>query len=235
MVAVDPLHEDSMRMIRTFRKGLDSNRLDFRTFTAKVNIDYRGGDGKNYNVNATLRMYHDSAIWVSANALLGIEAMRVLITKDSVKLLDKLNKVYTARSVDYLQEVTALPLDLYTLQDLIVGNVVFADTNIIAYSQRGNEVSLLSIGAWFKNLLTVDAGDKRLIRSKLDDVDLARSRTADLTYDSYETKEGFLFASKRTITVSEKSRLDIKLDFRQYEKNTEVSFPFSIPRNYDRN
>jgi hypothetical protein len=50
------------------------------------------GDGKNYDVNATMRMYKDSAIWLSANAVLGIEAMRVLITKDSVKLLNKLDK-----------------------------------------------------------------------------------------------------------------------------------------------
>ena len=70
-------------------------------------------------------MYKDSAIWLSANAILGIEAMRVLITRDSVKLLDKLNKVYTARSVDYLQDLTSLPLDLPTLQDLIIGNAVF--------------------------------------------------------------------------------------------------------------
>jgi hypothetical protein len=63
---------------------------------------------------------------------------------------------------------------------------------------------------------------------------MARNRTADLSYTDYETKKGFLFSTGRRITVTEKARLDIKLDFKQYNLNEEVSFPFSIPKNYDR-
>jgi hypothetical protein len=142
--------------------------------------------------------------------------------------------VYTARSVDYLQEVTALPLDLATVQDLIVGNPVFLDSNVVSYSTSGNTISLLSLGTWFKNLLTLNEVDKTLLHSKLDDVNITRNRTADLTYSAYETKKGFPFSTKRRIVVTERNRLDIKLDFKQYEFNGEVSFPFSVPKNYDR-
>ncbi len=81
---------DSAIFINNLLGLVAANRINFNSFSGKVNIDYRGGDGKNYDVNATLRMYKDSAIWLSANAVLGIEAIRVLITKDSVKLLNKL-------------------------------------------------------------------------------------------------------------------------------------------------
>jgi hypothetical protein len=169
------------------------------------------------------------------NALLGIDAMRLFITRDSVKLLDKLNKTYTARSVDYLQEVSALPLDLYTLQDLIIGNPVFLDSNVVSYSNGNNQVALLSIGEWFKNLITLMESDMSLVHSKLDDADINRNRTADLTYSDYENKKGVPFSTKRRITVAEKTRLDIRMDFKQYDFNQEVSFPFSVPKNYDRN
>ena len=180
-------------------------------------------------------MYKDSAIWLSANAVLGIEAIRVLVTKDSVKLLNKLEKTYTARSIDYLQEVTALPLNLKTLQDLIIGNPVYLDSNVVSYSRSDNDIAIVSIGNWFKNLLTFNNNDGAIQRSKLDDVDISRSRTADLTYTDYETKKGPLFATKRRITIAEKKKLDIKLDFKNYDFNGEVSFPFSIPRNYSAN
>jgi hypothetical protein len=157
------------------------------------------------------------------------------ITKDSVKLIDKLNKTYTARSVDYLQEVTALPLNLYNLQDLIIGNPVFLDSNIVSYSVNNNQIAMLNLGQLFKNLITLDVQDKTLLHSKLDDVDPARNRTADLTYSDYENKKGPWFSTKRRMVVAEKNRLDIKLDFKQYEFNQEVSFPFSIPKNYERN
>jgi hypothetical protein len=180
-------------------------------------------------------MYKDSAIWMSANAVLGIEAIRLLITKDSVKLMNKLEKTYTARSVDYLQEVTQLPLDLKTLQNLIIGNAVYVDSNIVSYTRADGTISLLSIGTWFRNIITLNEGDHSIVRSKLDDVDIGRSRTADLTYDAYERKQGLLFATKRRISISEKKKLDIRLDFKNYSFNGEVSFPFSVPKNYTLN
>lgn len=226
---------DTVAYIKTALEKLSANKINYTTFNAKVNIDYRGGDDKNYDVNAIIRMYKDSAIWMSANAVLGIEAIRLLITKDSVKLMNKLDKSYTARSVDYLQEVTALPLDLKTLQDLIVGNPVFLDSNVVSYTKFDGSVSLLSIGDWFKNLITVAEADHSLSRTKLDDADITHSRTADLTYSDYETKQGPLFATKRRIYISEKKKLDIRLDFKNYGFNGEVSFPFTVPKNYKLN
>jgi len=225
---------DTPQLIKSIVEKLDSNWVEFTTFSAKVDIDYRGGDDKHYDVNASMRMYKDSLIWISVNAVFGIEAMRMLITSDSVFLLDKLNKSYLVRSIDYLQEVTSLPLTLSTLQDLLVGNPVFIDNNIVSYSNDNNIISLLIMGKAFKNLVTINGNDNVLIHSKMDDVDITRSRTADLSYDDYEKKKGRIFSSKRRITVAEKNKLDISLNFKQYEFNDEVNFPFSIPRNYKR-
>ena len=233
-VVIDPTKEDSMQMVRTLLFKVDSNKINYQTFSGKLHIDYKGGDGKDYDVNSNIRMYKDSAIWISANAILGIEALRVLVTKDSVKLVDKINKIYTARSIDYLQEVTALPLDLYTLQELLIGNGVFIDSNVVSYTIKPSEISFLSIGNFFKNLVTLNASNQ-LVHSKLDDVNIARSRTADLDYSEFENKKGPWFATKRKIIVAEKTRLEIELDFKSYEFNGPVSFPFSIPKNYARN
>src|SRR5205814_9312530 len=112
-------------------------------------------DDKKYNVTAFLRMFKDSIIWIDIHAFLGIEALKALITRDSVKILDKQNKLYTGRSIEFLQEVSALPVDLSTLQDLLIGNAVFLDSNIVSYSKFDNLVSLLSIGKVFKNLITL--------------------------------------------------------------------------------
>lgn len=234
MVAIDPAREDSLQMVKTLLLKVDSNKINYQTFTAKLHIDYKGSDGEDHDVNTNIRMYRDSAIWISANAILGIEALRVLVTKDSIKLVDKINKIYTARSIDYLQEVTALPLDLYTLQELIIGNGVFIDSNVVSYTIKPTEITFLSIGYFFKNLVTLNTSNQ-LLHSKLDDVNIARSRTADLDYTEYENKKGPWFATKRRIVVAEKKRLDIELDFKSYEFNTAVSFPFSIPKNYARN
>jgi Domain of unknown function (DUF4292) len=234
-IPVNHSAEDSVAFIRENYRGVENNRLSFTTFSAKIDVDYEDAEGKKYNVNAHIRMYKDSVIWVSITAILGIEGLRAYITKDSVKLLDKQNKIYSARSVSYLQEVTALPLDLASLQDLLLGNPVFLDSNITSYSKSEGSISLLSSGSFFKNLVTIGETDKRMRSSKLDDQDDLRNRTCYLTYSDYEKDDGVLFSTKRTISVAEKKKLDIKLNFRQYKFNETLSFPFSIPKNYKRN
>jgi len=231
-VITDNGHEDSTRFIKETYRGLQKQKINFTTFSAKIEVDYQDGDGKKYNVNAHLRMYKDSVMWVSITAILGIEGLRAYITKDSVMMLDKQNKVYTARSVAYLQEVSDLPLDLSSLQDLLIGNAVFLDSNIVSYSRAGNTLSLLSVGNFFKNLLTIQEAGDQIQSSKLDDADELRNRTCYLTYDNYENEKGVVFSSKRTISVTEKKKLDIQLNFKQYDFNETLSFPFSVPKNY---
>ena len=228
------LGEDSAAFIRQTVNKMQAGTIGFTTFSAKINVDYQGTDGKKYDVNANLRMYKDSAIWISITAIFGIEGLRAYITRDSVKILNKQDKVYSARSLAYLQEVTALPLDLHSLQDILIGNPVFVDSTIKSYSKTGNTISLLSIGTWFKNLLTLNEFAK-IENSKLDDLDKNRSRTCNLSYSDYENKKGVNFSTKRRITVAEKSNLDIKLDFKSYDFNETLSFPFSVPKNYKRN
>lgn len=229
------LHDDTLNFIRENYKHVLKNLISVTTFSAKIDVDYEDASGKKNNVNAHIRMYKDSAIWVSVTGLLGLEGLRALITKDSVRLLDKQNKVYIERSVSYLREITELPLDLPSLQDLLLGNPVFLDSNIISYSQSANSISLLSNGEFFKNLFTMGESDKLMYSCKLDDLDGLRNRTCYLTYVNYENKKGYYFPTERTISVSEKKKMDLKLRFRQYDFNETLSFPFSIPKNYKRN
>lgn len=233
VVANDP-HADSMLFIKETYDGLIKNRIEFKTFSAKINTDYEGSDGKKYDVNVFVRMRKDSLIWMSVNGALGIEGIRVLIDKDSVKILNKLDKEYRARSLDFLQEVAALPLDLPTMQELIIGNPVFIDSNIKSYSLDGNIISMLSVGNWFRHLISLQSNDHLVLHSKLDDVDVLRNRTCFLNYTEYENKKGVNFSTIRNITVTEKTKLDIKLHFKQYAFNEELNFPFSVPKNYKR-
>lgn len=231
----DHAHSDSLEFIRNTYEAVLKNRIGFTSFSGKIDLDYEEAGGKDYNVNVHVRMYKDSVIWISVNAILGIEALRVKITTDSVKLLDKQNKIYTARSIAYLQELTALPLDLPALQDLLLGNPVFLDPNIVAYSRKDNTIALQSIGASFTNLFTVNEQEKLVQQSKLDDRDTATKRSCSLLYADYENKKAVNFATRRNIQINDKKKLIIKMDYKQYDFNEKLSFPFPMPKNYSQN
>ncbi len=229
---VRDLHADSMQVIRQAVTQMMRNKIDFQTFSAKMHVHYEGSDGKDYEFNAVIHMKKDSMIWVSINAALGIEAFRLLITPDSVKLLDKLKKIARLRSVTYLQQEVNLPVDFKSLQDLLIGNPIFFDTAHINYYKKEQVgLTLFSIGDLFSNYLTLNPGDNTLRHSKLDDTDPLRARTCDMTYGDYD---GQRFSSYRKISVSEKSKVDIEFSYKQHKFNEALSYNFSVPKNYKR-
>ena len=233
VVITDQSAIDSMLEISHVIDTLKKQQIKFKTFSAKVKVEYEDVKGKQPNITAHIRMVKDSAIWISAIAtVFNIEAFRVLITKDSVIVLDKINKLVQRRSIDYLQEVTQIPFTLEVLQNLIVGNPIFFNDSVMSYKKGENQILLSTIDSNFKHLLTITRLDKVLIHSKLDDVNVTRNRTADITYSEFEKNTGVRFATKREITVSEKNKLDIQLDFKQYEFDKEVQISFHVPKNY---
>lgn len=232
-VIIDHSKSDSVEFIKNVYAGIQKNRIDFKTFSAKAKVEYwdtKNGKGPDLTVN--IRISKDSAIWLSITAtIFNYEAFRVLITPDSVKVLNKKDKLYTSRSVSYLQEVAKIPFDFYTLQSLLIGNPVYLDKNILSYKKTEAGITILSVGQFFKNLLTVSSDNYYLLNSKLDDVDALRNRTCYIAYSNY-SRTTPAFATLRSISVSEKTKLDVDMDFKQYSFNDVVSFPFSVPKNY---
>jgi len=224
---------DSFSIVKNIMADVKKNRIGFTTFTAKVKIDYEGKENSD-QATAYVRMQKDSLIWISLTGALGIEGIRVLISRDSVKLLNKLQKTVQYRSLAYLQELTEVPFDFYSLQDVIIGNPVFLDSNIVSYQSNGKDLLVLMVGNVFKHLITLEDNDFKVLHSKLDDIDATRNRTCDITYDSYENAGNFNFATKRRITVAEKAKLDINLDFKSYNFNKPQDYPFNVPKNYKR-
>ncbi|MEI9935017.1 MAG: DUF4292 domain-containing protein [Ferruginibacter sp.] len=101
-VIVDKAEADSISMVKNTMAGLQDNYINFKTFDAKIKVEYEDSKGKQPNITAYVRIIKDSVIWVSMYAtVFNIEAFRILITKDSVFVLDKINKEAQLRSLDY--------------------------------------------------------------------------------------------------------------------------------------
>lgn len=226
--------EDSVRMVREIFGTFRNNRIDCRTFNAKIKVESEDSKGKNPDLTAVVRIVRDSAIWMSLSAtILNVEVYRVLITPDSVVLMNKQEKEVQYRSLDYLQEVTRIPFDFRTLQDMILGNPVFVGDSATSFRRAGEHTMITTLNPFFKNLFTLTSDSTCLmLKSKMDDMDATRSRTANIEYGSYQAQDGMRFSTERRITIAEKNKLDVRLSFRQFEFNTPLSLSFTVPRSY---
>jgi len=232
IIPIKDIAKDSLKMDDDTKILIRKNYIDFNSFSAKIKVDVQVKDNVP-ELTANLRIIKDSIIWLSLQAtFLNIEVYRVYITPDSVILLNKQDKEVQYRSLDYLQDVTQIPFDFATLQNMLIGNPVFFEEDSASSRKNDNEILVSSISNPFKNLLTFNANNGQLMHCKLDDVDLSRSRTASISYGDYENIEGRGFANKRQIVITEKNKIDIKMNFKQVEFNKELSVNFSVPKNY---
>jgi hypothetical protein len=228
---------DSSAIVRDILDKTLHNKIDFTTFNAKIKVDYEGAE-KSDNYTAYVSMKKDSIILIKIKgSFLGISAvgLEAKISKDSVIVVQLVGqKSVTYRSIGYLQEVTQLPFDFYTLQDLIIGNPVFVDSNLVSYKAGPTQLLVLVVGDVFKHLLTLDNNGYKVLHSKLDDVNTQRNRTGDITFGEYKPMGQFQFSTYRKISVAEKSKLDITLDFKEYGLNEPLKYHFDIPKNLKR-
>ena len=226
---------DSLKSGKEVMATLSRNRIDYKTFSAKIKVDYEDSKGKKPDVTANIRMQKDSIIWISIVgnfAFITVEAFRVLMTPNHITILNKLDKQVEEHPFSFIEEIAKIPLDFKTLQDLLIGNPIYVGDKVVSYKLTENRILLSTVGKYFKNLLTLSANNNLIERSKLDDLDVSQNRTADLSYSAYESRTGFNFSTYRQISVAEKTKVDINLNFKQYDFNTELSYPFSVPKNF---
>ncbi len=106
----------------TFQQAMDSmlrNVPSFSAITGKGDIEFNSA-GNSVSFGFHLRMQRDSAIWISVSPLLGIEAVRILLTKDSVKALDRLNNIYYSDGYNAVNVLANADLSFSLLQSLIM-------------------------------------------------------------------------------------------------------------------
>ncbi len=79
-------------------------------------------EGNHFSISGHMRMKKDSAIFISMAPLLGIEIARVLLTPDSVKIVNRIDNTYFIGDYRFIHGFLNTYLDFHMLQALLVGN-----------------------------------------------------------------------------------------------------------------
>lgn len=102
---------------KTVVEEVVKEEIGYETFTTRYKGNYNGIPFK-----LQVRAQHDSLIWCSLSAL-SMEAGRMLITKDSLFLMDKINKQVYKLSKNELTSYIDEPLDNRSLENFILDTI----------------------------------------------------------------------------------------------------------------
>jgi hypothetical protein len=99
------------------------NEFHFDTFSAKAEFKLIQDEKKN-SFKANIRLKKDSIIWISITPLLGIELGRVMITPDTVKVINRIDKEYFIGDGRYIKNRFNIDMDFELMQAILLGNSI---------------------------------------------------------------------------------------------------------------
>ncbi len=215
-------------------KKMQGRNLDaVRRMSAQTRI-YVEGDGQSMSANGNIVWVRDSAIWLNVKKF-GLEAARVLVTPDSVFMINRLQKTWNSRSLESLQSEYQLPGGFDLLQDFLLGRA-WMDKEMELKSDIDEGLHRLA------GSNGVVAADYRIEEGSflLKSESFLQPRTARnvrFSFENYQkTKYAGLYPLIRTIQAFSPETKDVQfeLEFLNVDFNTPAPYRFEIPATYQR-
>lgn len=195
--------------------------------------------GNKQGANLALRMRRDSIIWVSAG-LAGIEGVRAVLTRDSVRVMNRLDKTYFSGGYDYLSKLLNVPVSFAQMQALLLGDYLPAPTGTkptVATEEAGRQrVSYPLADVLVERLL--QAGTGRVQQLKMSDEAAKRNLTVDYTdFRPLEEPASLPFAHATFIQAQQPAAGVVTAAINYNKVNTgreRLAFPFAVPKGFRR-
>lgn len=207
------------------------NNLNFITFSGRAKAKVQVGE-ETQNVTLNIRMERDKAIWISVTALLGIEAARVLITPDSVKIINRLHSEYIAKPFSYIYKYTNPGISFRMLQDILVGNISteMLRTDQLQIATSDEDVQVIGV----KDGLTFHYGVNKSNRPTIFNLmELGKSDKLEAHYGDFALIDGHNFPQRFTLNIEGSgTKVSSDMFYNKSEFNKTVELNFSIPSRY---
>lgn len=227
---------------------LSGNELKFETFTAKFSIDYIH-DKKKTEFKGQIRILKDSVIWVSFSPALGIEMARLMITNDSVKFMNRVDKTYFVGDYDFVNAFLETNIDFDILQSFIIGNdFQFYDKTKFKASIDGMEYRLSTLERSklkkyvreketypkvYIQTIWLNPVSFKITRIMIKEIK-KENKKLDVYYSDFNQMEEQIFPQKLKFNLSAEDNFEVFVDYSRISLNENLNFPFRIPDKYQR-
>ena len=192
--------------------------------------------GTNVRAKYVMRIKRDSLLWMSVTGY-GIEAVRLLATPDSVKVLNRLERKYEVYSFQEFAAKIKTPLTFKMLQSAMLGSPRGFDSllltsnsktkdDTIFTSTRNNIAYRLALIPAVLRLRTFQAGQA------------SAGWVAKAYYGTYRVVEGLVYPSLINLVLndgkagSEDHQAILTVD--EVKRQSKQEYPFNVPARYTR-
>lgn len=207
--------------------------FNFNYLQAKAKVQANVKD-KDYNLNFNIRIQKDEKIWISVNAIASIEVARILINKDSVRIIDRINNQYLVKDYDFLSDMLNTKVSYEMIQNLMIGNspILMNNESLTLKQDDLNYVLIAKSDESFSNF-AFRKTDTKLAEFSLEENTEAK-RNIKVQYNDYRLIEEANFPFLiNSIASSQKESLKLNVQYTKVEKLNSLEFPFNVPKRFE--
>lgn len=246
IVVAAPLKLRGANVIQVF-DSVTAHQFSYQWLALKASVTYTGSNNEAETFDVNLRAKKDSAIWISITPLLGIEGARVLVTRDSMQILDRVHKTYAAFGYDYLDSLLKTRLNFEIVQAIIIGNYfpylkneklksVYEEDTTTILSTLNKRKLRRSMEDKDPNKPVIQDfwinGNYRIMKSKMQDDKLNRSLEA--AYSDFTEVSSGLIPTRILVTITASKPSSILVEYSKVVAEIPETLPFSVPDKYER-
>ncbi len=209
-----------------------AKKISYTTYQCRAKMHFES-DKEKQNFSINFRMLKDSIIWASINAPIIGEIARAIVTPDSIKAIERVNKKSYLYSYKDIQKLINIEVDFKTLQELIVGNAIALEGPFTDIKELGAFSNILIKGKDFTNQLTYTKADSTLKQVQLQTSRPASSSSLLIALNQYGWVDNRFFPAQRQYNILDiKGAIELDMEINKAEFDKSVDYPFSIPKSY---
>lgn len=218
---------DSSRPILPEIKNILNNSFEYDYLSFKSKCDYKDpSNSQSFTMN--FRMKRDSILWISVTAV-GFEVARALLDKDTVRIINRLEKKFYIYDYAYIKKLAGTSLSLLQIQNLLSANLLFPPEG---YAPHAESAKYKTTEGYVENIVSLDNKSK-IIEQVLQH--LVEQSMADVLYTNYKKTDSQQFPGNVDISIVTPKR-NMSLLMENSGMNTAMieAFPFLIPPKYEK-
>lgn len=214
-------------------KLVQENNPSFKTLTisGKARVDMPKEE-LNLRLSYRMNILKDSLIWMRVSKL-GIEAVRVMITRDSIFAIDNLSETYIRSGFEPAQKYTGLEVNFDILQDLLIGNLHLIPQRVEQRKPETDPILLTLSGNERGTGFTYTIDKKWLKLIKIHAANPSLLQETEISYGGFENYGKGLLPEEGSIRVSQPNQVELDFNHSRVRVNPEkISVKFQVPKNY---
>jgi len=226
--------------VKTALDSIQKHYSEFDTFYSGFTGNYESNN-QNLPLKGMIKIKLDEFIWISVRPIMGIEVSRILITNDSLKVIDKLKNEYIEEKLSVIKSKIGIDLTYEIIQSILLNRfyVFPSDNKINSYYLLNieNSTTLTAAGIFsdinISHKTSFSSRNFSIYENTLKLLD--KNQSLNIIYSDFQLLNKKEFPNSLQLNIDNAANTSlINLSYKNIKINETIKPTFIVPKNFKR-